>query len=607
MDSPNTDHIPQTEVQQAVVAGHGVELYNLQSDRQANIFSVYDKANHTWRSYYLPPVQKDETGRYLQGSDFRESCAIACTPYIHQDGTIYIGGAGGVLNRLVPVQSSGDGGVESYTHSYAIVTPDNLKDGKLEFVTNRKKAHLLAEQDVQVGNVAVARGTGRRSSDYRSIFHSYETYKYVNSSSHFNMFEEQGLITREEMDAIWRGKKRNVSNAGKYTIRGGLDAFAEKFDAFKALGSGFASQEFDKLFGASKTVNDSVTDITAFFEGMVVKDGPMKEESKIIWERNNLFYRNDDKDAVLQKVSLAADRLMPGLSAEWADRMYKNDEIDLKDERLPVYRVNISEIPENQSQLIISVMGHIFCLDHGQGEMRFVGSAPVEDVYRVDNRGLIVLDENTFVVGDMGHKKDNMGFNTLRVVVDKTAETAEDAPGEGTAEASVEKDEGLTQALLAGLSSVWSSQSPRVKSLAVSRQCQTDGEGPCAALYLRTKHAGADVVRVEVRLNEGELTASGAQKLTLPGHVNNEFMTAFGNSLLFSHETEDYSHWFHVIHTLETEYGINMGQLKNTELGLWDAKVEEPGRMQDRLLKRLPYLPEWVPFTGYGYDGIHAR
>ncbi|CAM3490016.1 hypothetical protein [Parendozoicomonas haliclonae] len=555
-----------------VLASDGVELYNLGTRRQANFFSVYFPKENKWLSYHLPRL-----------ADGRDSCPITCNPYLHDDGTIYIGGAGGVLNRLSPNEDGGR--IVSYTHSYVVIDRNTIGSQALNFTANNQTADLIAVQDELVKDVLVAREAGGEAdgensgeSTERSLFESYRE-----ASPDFHMFVEQGLLSEGDRSKLWNKQKRTV-----------LDEKASLNEAAALL-----QTKAQELAGAA----DAEQQLSALFQEIIRKDGPTKEEAKKIWERNNEFFGADNVEGVLA----AAEKLMVGLSEEWKDNLYtkpteKKPKAKWKiyDERLPVYRVNVSEISDDPSQLIVSVMGHVFRMDHAGQFLSALGAIAMEGERRVDIRGLIALDQDTFLIGDMGEDEAFQGPKTLRVVsVNKDSGT-------------LENHQAYTDALLAELSKDWQMEegaqtTPRVKTLIASRECQKAGVGICATLYIRTKHSGndrhgngIDLLQAEMHIDNGVLTVAESRITSNADQKNQEYLAAAGDRLLVGLETEDYVRRFHIAHASEQQW-----LLKKT-LRV-DSYQTQNGVREYRENDGLPALPVWVPFTGWGYQGIYSR
>ena len=101
-------------------------------------------------------------------------------------------------------------------------------------------------------------------------------------------------------------------------------------------------------------------------------------------------------------------------------------------------------------------------------------------------------------------------------------------------------------------------------------------------------------------MENGKVTASDAVPVNLPDVTNNEFFTVVGNTLLTSAETEDYARRFHI--------GLHAG-IKNLQTMYFSGyRADGNGGSKEKPHEDiLPALPAWVPYTGWGFDGIHAR
>ncbi len=578
-DTPSGDQNRREQSQSVstiVLAGHGIELYNLGRNRQVNFFSVYDKngpgkdGKGVWSSYHLPKLK-----------DGSEACPIVCVPYMHKDGTIYIGGAGGVLSRLTPNYDT-KGRVGSYSHSYALFDKTLMDSGTPpNFVDNTKNAELMAiDNDLVEGiDINILRQVDGQL-ESRPLFHAYS-----NKLDDFHMLEEQGLLTKDEKNKLWTKEK--------YTIDGKRYSIGQATKELATLAKELATLANKDRSQPSDSDGDLEERFNKYVNGFRYKDGPAKVESIKIWERNNQHYKNNDYGALD-----AANDLMSDLSEEWENKLYIYKEekqkwkMKIYDERLPVYRVNISEIPGNKEQLIVSVMGHIFRLNHKSQSLSFIGSTPQGCSRRVDNRGLIAFDENTFLVGDMGTGDSSRCTESLRFVVDKKNDA-------------IENSDELTGPLLEELSKEWGGNtSPRVKSMTAGYYNCPPAEGDvCATVSLRTKHAGNDIVQADIRIKDGVLTVNNKKTYTAE-YNNREYMSAVGKTLMFSLETEDFARIVHGLSPIKDRPEYRSYLSVET---LTPTSTKDQGKGESVEKNEIPPLPEWVPYTGWGYDGIFAR
>ncbi len=549
---------------QVVAVSHGIELYNLYNDQQFSWFSVYNSEKQVWLTYLLPKINGGNDGNfYLDPGEIRESCAVNCTPTLNPDGTIYIGGAGGVLNRLKP---DGQGG---YQHSYVILS-DGAPSHDLVFEDNLSPVILLAEGDEPVVG-SEEEPVSLRIIDGREVdvkyFATYRGSKLPGyDKASFNMLVEQGLVTSAEHEKIWGKTKRKV--LGRPTsLKDGMEELK--------------SQMVDELKEHREEVLES-----ELMKDMLAKDGPSKEESIVIWERVK-------RKLTERQLISAANQLKWGLGKEFKGHLHVDGKYKPKMESLPLYKVQVTRIPGDNSQMIAGVMGNLYRINHETGQLTYIGKVKPEGERHVDNTALIALNSNTFVVGDMGVQETSNGPRTLKIVVDKY-------------NGQVETDESKTLPLLISLSKAWAAggtpnTTPRIKSAYASQtNCQSHFE-MCATLFVRTKHAGNDVVQVTLLLDNGQYMVSETQPLQLTDTYNNEYMAALGDSLLVGRETEDYSR------TLNVYLRGNVDEYKDAHIvayktGLAAKKVK--GVQQPE--KVLPPLPAFIPFTGYGLDGIDA-
>ncbi len=564
------------EPEQAVLVSHGTELYNLGKKRQINYFTVLDKTSNEWMSYQIPTIQSADNSE-------REGCAIVGTPYMHKDGTIYIAAAGGVLNRFT---KDGDG----YRHEYAIL---NGKSTPF-FIANNTSACLLA-----IGDKPVAEPLIQRNIDGAEVTRPFfQSYREQNPD--YNMLVEQGLITTAKRDAIWAKAKRKISRK-VCSINMALEKVRQS-----------SSEEAEVYRAALRS-----------------KDGPLKDEVLRIWERNNDEFKSANGS---QPVGEAFDKLVYGLYDQCylqtnpltekdqaeiikaADTAQMKAEIMAKktrlftpkpgrkiyDERLPVFRGSVAEMPGDDNTLAVAVVGHLYRINHITGAIDYHGRAtsdhlavpmicndglPTQETYvpDVDNRGLVALDDKTFILADMGIDEVVNGPRTLRVVADN---------GDGT----VTINQKLTDQLLDKLKPHWTTNgqeniTPRVKAMVSVRERAIATVDAPVEIYLRTKHAGKDLLKVNVQMSNGELAVGEPEELKLSGSVNCEFFSIVGQTLLTGRETEDYVRHGYLPSVKHHVSAFKTGQTPETQ---------QPANI-------LPELPKWVFYTGHGYDGIFTR
>ena len=560
-----------------VLAGPGVELYHLGKDRQFGLFTVYEKKNGQWKSFQLPKLSGGQSGNcYLKAGETRESCAIVGQPYQHTDGTIYIGSAGGVLNKMVP------DGRGSYVHFYALLKNGGEDKGEMTFVQNETNVTRLSIGDELCIDPLVNRPNplGDSAVDVsRTFFQTCKTYHEDRKlPENHSILVEQGQISEARRVTLW-------SDASK-KVKGTKMSLAE------------AMKEANHLSGPERD---------SFLKGLQQKDSPTRKEVVRIWERNNdafpekVSVQKGDKTEEVNNspaVLAAADQLKPGLSREWEGNLYdiKNRKPSWKiyDERLPIHRVNLSEMPDDSNQIMVSVMGSQYRLNHTSGTMNPVGTvAPEQGVRAVDVRGLVALGQNTFITGDMGERERVNGPKTIKVVVDK---------GNGDLVCDGPQSDMLAQKL----QKFWTAQdqktaekgstsTPRVKALFAGRRRVVSADETIVPLFIRTKHGGADLVEIDVTCdrNGNIKTVSDGYELNLSSTLNNEFMCMVGDTMLVGREIED---------------NVRAGCIPTVRHHMGIYQTGEQGRaVKDQVAQPvLPALPVWMTITGVGNTGVCA-
>ncbi len=561
--------IPKASIQstptQAVLVSNGTELYNLGQNRQLNYFTVLDQSSGEWLSYQIPSIT-------LADQKQRESCAIVGQPYLHTDGTIYIAAAGGVLNRFTP---EGTG----YRHDYAIF------DGRQTptFTTNPQPATLLARGHEPVCDPLVMRSVDGVEQP-RPFFQSYREQR-----ADFNMLVEQGLVSPEKQQAIWSRAKRPIN-------------------------------------GMPCSINDALAHIKTrpapeaevYRAGLLGKNGPLKDEVLRLWERNNDKFPAKEGITPVQQ---ALEKLAPDLGSQCHLQtnnatpeeqqsyiaMQKKGRLftgkgswKIYDERLAIRRGALCEIPDQPNQLGFAVAGQLYQIDHGTGTITALGTLPSDhqpvamlandgtptgeqQIPEVDPRGLIALGNGHFLIGDMGLDETVNGARTLQIV--KCVDS-------GTVSAC----EALTSQLLETLQNHWTTENqpnktPRVKSLIAGKERVIAGQPDQTTLYIRTKHASNDLLKVPVQFENGQLNVGMVEALQLSDTVNCEYFSVVGNTLIASRETEDYT---------RTGYLPSVRHHLESFAAKTTSDVQKPQGI-------LPELPRWQFYTGYGYGGITVR
>ena len=99
------------------------------------------------------------------------------------------------------------------------------------------------------------------------------------------------------------------------------------------------------------------------------------------------------------------------------------------------------------------------------------------------------------------------------------------------------------------------------------------------------------VVNIDIhRSSDGGLDDRNPHTLQLADSVNSALFAPVGNTLITSRETED---------LVRTCYPSSVRQ-HLTAFDGYNAAVQQPTNV-------LPELPQWLCFTGYGYEGITVR
>ena len=552
-------------VQQIVAAGHGVEIYNVGKQQQISFFLSHRQHkghpdHQKWLSYYLPRLHNagKKKNRYLKAGEFRESCAIEGMPVIHPDGTIYIACAGGVLNKLTPHKTG-------YRHDYWIIDGTDKLNRPLLPQTNSGRARRMAVDNQVVYQPAVwpvKSGKAQKSASW------FEHFKNRQKQSSYNLLRQKGIATSDEFHEAYSVK-------AKYgmTLDQGMQLLANgKYDHPLVTPPKFKLQSSD-ILGAMKE-----------------KDGPLKELAKLYWGRNKALI-TDIKDARKQ-----ADRLMPGLSRYWTDELLTKTDAEGRTtfkynaERLPVFKVRIARIPENNSEFFVSVLDHLYRLNHTTGKLVRIGKASQESSGVPDSTGLIALDNKTALISSMGTGDSDNTRSTLQVLRQThPANAAQYAPE-------------LSAAVTESLAPLWNNkQQPRIKGMFAASDtrhsdiCSRPGE---TSLFIRTKHAGNDLVHACIRNSGDNLMVLQRQALHLSSHYNVQYLAAAGNTLFRSPEPEDIlrdqSMW---------QYG-NLTEFKHDRIGTYKLTQSSKAATQQDAVPAFKALPDYLRYGAYGLNGI---
>ena len=539
-------------IQRMVVVGHGTNMRNLGNGHQLSYFMVYEQEEGQWRSYLLPKLAGGEAGNdFLKKHEVRESLPIVGRPKLHRDGTIYIGAAGGVVNRLTPGKEGG------YVHSYVIL--DAGKSARnVHFTENATPVTLLAKGNEIITNPMVKKvidGVERK----QPFFQDY--LKAMDGNESFNMPTASGLITPQQMLSINEFVRKNTN----YSISRGYTDLAE-------------------LSGKPRTPEEEM-EREAIIAEMTRKDGPTKNWVVKIWDddKNYLLSAGDLEDSK-KKACEVAESLKPGLCPEWhTDGMEKEGKFFFKAERLPLHKTLVVEVPDDDSQMIVSVMGNLYRIDHQYGSVTHLGEVPAAGDRQVDCTGLLALDANTFVMSDMGYTERPEG-DTLRVISLQENGSLEVNPS----------FTGVLKKAHIDLRGSDKPNNPRVKSFYAARSADST-TGERYTLFLRTKHLGPELVKIPVTYKDGDLSAEPAKALRLSDTYNTEYFTAVGNTLISTLETEDAYRMFHA---------YLLGHVAELAIPQLGAFVIDSDCEHRQHYKRALRLPEYLPYTRYGLDGI---
>ncbi|MGI9273744.1 MAG: hypothetical protein ACR2PT_02660 [Endozoicomonas sp.] len=540
-------------IQQMVVVGHGINMRNLNNGHQLSYFMVYDKEEGLWRSYLLPRLTGDEAGNdFLRRHETRESLPIVGRPTLHRDGTIYIAAAGGVVNRLKPRKEGG------FVHSYVILgAGKSARD--VYFTENASPVTLLAEDNEIKTNPRIKKFIDGVEIE-QPFFHDYQnSLKAVDES--FSMPIASGLITPRQMVSITDFVRKNTH----YSITRGYTDLAALSDKPRT-----PEEEMKR---------------EAIIAEMTRKDGPTKNWVVKIWDDDkNYLLSAGDLEASKKKSCEVAESLKPGLCQEWhTDTLEKDGKFFFKAERLPLHKTLVAEVPGDDNQMIVSIMGNLYRIDHQSDSVTHLGEVPAAGDRQVDCTGLLALDASTFLMSDMGHIERPEG-DTLRVI---------SLLENGSFEVNPSFTDALKKAHI-GLRGPDKSNNPRVKSFYAARSPDAE-PGESFTLFLRTKHLGPELVKIPVTYTVGQLSAEPAEALHLSDTYNTEYFTAVGSTLISTLETEDVYRMFHA---------YLLGHVTEFTIPQLGAFVIDTECGHSQHYKRALQLPAYLPYTRYGLDGI---
>ena len=510
-----------------IAVSAGIELYHLNSQHQISYFTVYSADTDQWLTYQLPALPD------------RESCPQAGTPLIMPSGTLYIAASGGIINRLTPMD---DG---NYKHSYIIIGETT------EFIDNTLPAHLIAEGDKPVASPQIVTsatdkmgGTHTIEDRRVSFFQSFNDSKApMIDQPPFNMLVKQGLQTQDEHEQLWTKQRE-----GYPSLKKGMETLAQLSD--------------DK-----KTDNN-------LFQLMTSKDGPAKEEKKVIWNKEA------NKLRTKAEIMTAVSKMHPGLQKTWGLLLEeKEGKCKFKPETMPYQKVKMAAIPGEPNTAVVCMMGRLFTLDDNTVSLTHLAVITPSTQRTADCTGIAALDANTFIISDMGLKETLNGPRTLRIV-----------------KSSGEQEETATNTLLTALAPLWrENQTPRIKSITAS----TSING-VTSLYIRTKHAGNDVIKADITYTSGKLEVLIAYPLPVSDTFNNEYLSAYDDKLLCGMETEDYMCQFNLFSRAQIK------ALEHTHINCYMTTPNMANTAPQHPASVAPHLPAFIPYTGHGLSGIAA-
>ena len=504
-----------------VMVSEGVDLYNLGKDRQISFITIYDQKHSESRTFQIPKLKGQAGGVYLKEGETKDSLPIVGTLHKTPDGTIYVGGAGGVLNRLTP---DGDDG---YTHSFAILTSDKNLGDQLSFQNNPAQVTLLAVGDKVINSPEIM----RVDNGVEVAKHFFDSYQ--ERQADFDVLIEQGMINKEEKTALWAQKKQ-AYNGSPFTVRSEEITLKDKkislTEGYKYL----------------TDMTDEERESSPLKTWMESKNGPTKRICIKIWDRNTNYF-SEEKECVVNGSSQmmkvanevllkpAVEKLTPDLWSDWQDNLVAPESGKLKiyDERLLIHRVNLTSVPGDENQILVSEKDKLYRLDHSKGTMTFSGTVERAATRDIDHRALIPLNERTFIIGDMGTVPEANGAATFRVVVDDGA-------------GNIQTSAGMTKALQDGYKPFWreptdsqqQNGTPRVENL-MSERLPDNQEGRSQLrLTARTKHVGTDLVTGTVAFNGQDIKVSDVHKTEMTDKTNNEYMMFVGGQPIGARQLE---------------------------------------------------------------------
>ncbi|MRI33491.1 hypothetical protein EOPP23_10890 [Endozoicomonas sp. OPT23] len=506
-----------------VMASEGVELFDLGEDRQISFFTVYDHDKEESQTFQIPKLVGSANGEYLQEGQTKDSLPIVSTLYEAADGTLYIGGAGGVLNRMTP---NGAGG---YSHSFAILSKPANHGTQLRFQENPVEVKLLAVGDQIKHNPEVTRVVGGQ----KAKVGFFDAYEKRSSNPDYDVLVEKGILDNKGKDALWKLEKQKY-NKDSFTVQGEVQQLKKP------------EVSLDSGYQHLRSMTDDERESSPMRAFMESKGGPTKRICLKIWERNTDYFSKEgtiiqggiEKTGKVVNADLlkpATEKLVPGLWSDWENNLIDPiaEKLKIFDERLLIHRVNVSGDVEDENQVLVCVKDQLYRLDNTTGVMTCAGKIQHEADRDIDIRALVPLNHNTFILGDMGTVQAANGPATFRVVVDN---------GQGA----IKTDQAMTKTLQDSFKANWREPTapaepngtPRVENLMYERLPKDADGSPQTKLLVRTKHVGADLVEGKVTFGGRSIQVSDVKKVDFPDKTNNEYMALYNGKPIPARQLE---------------------------------------------------------------------
>ena len=360
---PFTDNI-----KQIVLAGYGIELYNVGAGKQLSFFMSCDTEENTWRTFYLPDIQREN-------GEKRESCAIEGKPIIMDDGTIYIGAGGGIINCLEP------NGKDSYAHSFWIMNGSVDAGKTTHYQANKENSRLIALNNKW--NESMPKSMCGEPVIYDSVPEN--PVDYIIRAGWIS--EQQSI---DKLSKEWETSTRYGPPGA--TVMAHLSAGG----AYNTPLEGDVAYPY-----RNKTMIGCATE----------KDGCMKTLVKPLWNRHAENIKTEAQAFNLCK------RLHPNLPGMWGLEQGSSNAIKVKTEQKPFMKTNITRVPDSPETLYVSMCGNIYELDHTTKTLSHKGQGHKDGREDYDTTGIVAIDDHTLVIGSMGGSADNgAALPTLQVL-----------------------------------------------------------------------------------------------------------------------------------------------------------------------------------------------